>query len=158
MENPAIGDQAADELMSKFIEFHFKMAMWNANILKSEFNVNGRGEPELSLRRFMILYVARMKKEVTITELEHVMSISKSSLSITISKLVEDGLLVKKTPKAGQDGRKVYITISKKGIKSLSAAQNKLTDIFSQFYNSLNENQKKNLIIGIESLSGIFSA
>ncbi len=97
----------------------------------------------LSKKKFFILYLISTNTANTIKSFEIAFSASSSSLSILISKMVEEGLLEKSFPEKGDDGRKVYFTITDKGIQEMSFFYSNIVKDINSFFDSLNEEQQE---------------
>ncbi len=144
------------ELARNLMKFNLKFGHWSFNNYDKEFNKNGKGNLDLTLRQYSILMILRDMPVSTISQLQELLHISKSSLSLTISKLVDGGYLVKQYPDNQDDGRKVYIFITQKGNEALEEADTRVVDLFVKFYESLDKEKKENLKDAIEKLTAIF--
>ncbi|MBS4960948.1 MAG: winged helix DNA-binding protein, partial [Clostridiales bacterium] len=92
----------------------------------------------------------------TVSGLEQLIHISKSSLSLTITKMEKSGYLTKDHTEEETDGRIVHLRLTDKGKKVLNDMNNYYHQIFSEFYYSLDSKRKKNLVTGIEKLNLVF--
>lgn len=145
------------ELAMKLMDFNFKLGHWKTKNYNKEFNINGKGNHDITTRQFSILFLVSKMGLSTITNVEEAFNISKSSLSLTVSKLVEEGYLRKERPKEDDDKRKTYFMITDKGQKSLDEVTERIIEMFNAFYLSLDLQQMDNLKQGIELLDGIFN-
>lgn len=151
-----MSDELVGKLAEKLLEFNLKLSCWQTMNYGKEFNVNGKNDLPLTRRQFEILILAYKLELSTVSEIEDVLKISKSSLSLTIGKLVEDGYLRKESYEDKEDKRKVHIYITEKGIDVLYEAYERVILMFKKFYETLDEKQKEDLVIGIERLGNIF--
>lgn len=151
--------QASRELAEKLVAFNIRLGHWKAQVYDKEFNINGKGKnkPELTSRQFGILFLIYHYKLNTVSQLVEEINISKSSVSLTVTKLTEEGYLRKKAPKKGEDGRKVYIEITPKGKKSLEKLTETIVDVFDMFYRTLDDDRRKNLVLGVENFDAVFA-
>ena len=85
------------------------------------------------------------------------LNLSKSSLSLTLSKMEKENLLQKMPPPKGDDGRKVYLCVTQKGISALEEREQKTLQFFVEYCDSLSQQQREDLQIGIEKLSHVLN-
>ncbi len=141
----------------KMLRFNLHLAHWNKRHFEHIFNINGKGGGDFTIRQFHLLIIIHKMDIHTISQLTEFLEISKSSLSLTISKLVKDGFLQKKQPSKQDDGRKVYFYVTEKGIRSLEEAHRQVLENLAAFYTQLDESKKNDLKIGLEKLSHIYN-
>lgn len=72
------------------------MAVWHNVHFENYFNINGKNKNGITMHQFNILSTIYYAQINTISSLENVFGISKSSLSITVKKLENDGYILKK--------------------------------------------------------------
>ena len=144
------------EFADKFLDFHFRMWKWRAKHYAKEFNINGKGKKELTMRKFATLWIMYYLGITTISEMEEIVNTSKSSLSTVISRLEADGYLLKTPPPEGDDGRKVYLVITEKGKRAVKESYKKLREGVVVFYESLEGNRQRELEEGIDKLMNVF--
>ena len=106
----------AKDMYIKLFNFSVNMAVWHTTHFENYFNINGKNNEGLTLHQFRIISAIFYAKMNTISQMENIFGISKSSLSITIKKLEKEGYIVKKSG-VEYDGRKVFIEVTEKGIK-----------------------------------------
>lgn len=151
-----LNNQETKELAQMLMEFNFKLSHWDSCNYNKQFNKNGKSRHSLSIRQFHILIITYKFGFSTVSQYQNIMDISKSSLSLTVSKLVEQGYLCREFPQENDDGRKVYIKITQKGIDAVNEASDRVIEMFCKFYDSLDEVKKCDLKIGIEKLNNVF--
>lgn len=157
MEEVHLGRKESEELAEKLFEFNLKLSNWDSSTYSKEFNRNGKGKYCLSVRQFHILFITYKFGFSTVSQYQNIMNISKSSLSLTVSKLVEEGYLRREQPQEDDDGRKVYIYITDKGKAAADEVLERIMDLFCRFYDSLDEQKQEDLKIGIEKLNHVFN-
>lgn len=145
-------------LAEKMLAFFIRFSHWKTQVYDQKFNINGKGKntPELTVRQFGILFLIHHYKLKTVSELVQEINISKSSISLMVTKLTDEGYLRKKAPRKGDDGRKVYIELTAKGKRALEELTNNIFLVFDSFYNSLAEDRKGDFITAIESFDAVF--
>lgn len=124
--------------------------------MRNKFNVNGKGQFEISMRQFQILLALRLNSIDSISGLEQLFNISKSSLSLTISKMEKSGFIHKEQLPDDKDKRTVHLKITSKGEEITKKFDEIICQSFTDFYKTLNEKQKENLKIGVNSLIKVF--
>lgn len=149
-------DSYTKGLGEKLVNFMAKLEHWNSNHFGKQFDKNGKSEFELTHRKYTILFLMQKINIATVSEFETMTCISKSSLSLTLAKLVEDGYISKQEPLSNEDGRKVFFHITPKGTDAYNKACEALDVMFKEFYDSLSASQKMDLKEGIEKLNNVF--
>lgn len=148
-------DTKARVLAQKLMEFNFAVAYWKGRNYNMEFDVNRKRGKQLTIRQFTILMCVHNRPGITITQIEEDLQISKSSLSLTISRLVLESYLTKEAAGPKEDKRLVKIFLTEKGASCVKEKQEQIFNRFEAFYESLNEQQKVDFEIGIEKLSSL---
>lgn len=149
--------QEAIILARQMMEFNLKMAQWNKSYFYKNFNINGKGNSPITLRQFHLLLMLHELKVDTLSQLADFFQLSKSSLSLTISKLVKEGYIRKEHPDSTDDGRKMYFYATPKGIEALEYVKNQIVETLSSYYEQLDEEKKEDLKIGLDRLGNVYS-
>lgn len=140
------------KLINDLLSFNMRLGC----IMRNKFNVNGKGQFEISMRQFQILLALRLNSIDSISGLEQLFNISKSSLSLTISKMEKSGFIHKEQLPDDKDKRTVHLKITSKGEEITKKFDEIICQSFTDFYKTLNEKQKENLKIGVNSLVKVF--
>ena len=140
------------KLINDLLSFNMRLGC----IMRNKFNVNGKGQFEISMRQFQILLALRLNSIDSISDLEQLFNISKSSLSLTISKMEKSGFIHKEQLPDDKDKRTVHLKITSKGEEITKKFDEIICQSFTDFYKTLNENHKENLKIGVNSLVKVF--
>lgn len=140
------------KLINDLLSFNMRLGY----IMRNKFNVNGKGQFEISMRQFQILLALRLNSIDSISGLEQLFNISKSSLSLTISKMEKSGFIHKEQLPDDKDKRTVHLKITSKGEEITKKFDEIICQSFTDFYKTLNEKQKENLKIGVNSLIKVF--
>ncbi len=140
------------KLINDLLSFNMRLGC----IMRNKFNVNGKGQFEISMRQFQILLALRLNSIDSISDLEQLFNISKSSLSLTISKMEKSGFIHKEQLPDDKDKRTVHLKITSKGEEITKKFDEIICQSFTDFYKTLNEKQKENLKIGVNSLIKVF--
>ena len=145
------------ELAEKMMQFFFQIGHWKTVYYDKKFNVNGKGNNcgMLTARQYSILFLVYKFGINNISQMRDTLEISKSSLSITISRLVNEGYLEKCQPEGSQDGRKVHLQITAKGKEKIDEMYENMISVFVAFFSTLDSSQRKDVADAIEKLSHI---
>ena len=152
-----MANEDANKWANQMLQFNLKLAHWNRRHFEHIFNINGKGGGELTRQQFHLLIIIHEMDIHTLSKLTKFLDISKSSLSLTISKLVSEGFLEKKLPSQQDDGRKVYFYVTEKGTHSLEQVHQEALRNLANFYVQLDEDKKEDLKIGLEKLSHVYN-
>lgn len=142
-----------DVLASKFIRLMYEVPSYQNKYLK-EIGIL-KVKSELSERQLKILYSLSTLDINTISELSELMNISKSTLSIIMSKMIKKGLIVKTYPTSFDDKRKVFFSLSEEGKNRLKEFMMVCIEDFRHVYDSFDNEQKENFKNGILMLNSI---
>lgn len=127
----------SDINISRAEKIHSLLKKINMNVrhvMMKEFN-----DSKLTVHQFFILKTIRDNPKTNLTSLSSNMKLAKSSLSIMINKLVEDGYVLRKeNPK---DRRNIYFALSLKGENLLKEARQKSIIIFDKLVSELTEEE-----------------
>ena len=115
------------------------------------FDINGRKPGTITKTQATILKIIQTFGEITISQLEKILPTSKSSLSITLNRLL-DGGYVKRT-KDECDRRVVYFIVTEKGIKAVEKIHNDMVCVIESVYENLEEENQILLETGIDCFS-----
>lgn len=148
-------ETSAQILAKKMLDFQIQLSQWNKNIINQVFNINGKGNIDLTLQQFIILMLVHKMDINTVSQLANLLNLSKSSLSLTLSKMEQENLLKKMPAPKGDDGRKVYLCVTKKGSAVLKEREQKTLQFFIEYCENLSQEQKQDLELGIEKLSHV---
>ena len=116
-------------------------------MLGQVFNINGKNNISLTFQQFIILTLVHKMEINTISQLAALLNLSKSSLSLTLSKMEQENLLKKTPAPKGDDGRKVYLCITQKGLSALEEREQKTLDFFIEYCQNLTQEQKEAYIL-----------
>lgn len=113
------------------------------------------GENPFSEARFRILHVIAEKKSLKMSDLSKLCHVTKGSLTITLNKLVEDGL-VERFAEPG-DRRLVLVRLTPAGEKYLRKTKQLLVSRISEAFTDMPETKKKKLLALLAELTEIFA-
>ncbi|MTI49565.1 MarR family winged helix-turn-helix transcriptional regulator [Sporosalibacterium faouarense] len=107
---------------------------------------------ELTMHQIFIMKTIEKHRNINLTTLGNQLNLSKSSICLTINKLVEEGYVLRKEDP--EDRRNKLILLSEYGIKAMNESKNASRKIFSDLLTGLNHNELeeiKNSLIKLEN-------
>ena len=143
------------EEIKVLVESLFDFGSYIGQYIRDKFNINGKNNCELSMRQFRILMALYKLNVDSISQLEDTFKISKSSLSLTISKMEKSGLIYKEHNPEDSDKRTVHIKLTPKGIELIEKFNDTIYNVFLDFYNSLDSSRQNDLKTGIKYLKNV---
>ena len=143
------------EEMKVLVEALFDFGAYIGQYIRDKFNINGKNNCELSMRQFQILMALYKLNADSISQLEDTFKISKSSLSLTISKMEKSGPIYKEHNPEDSDKRTVHIKLTPKGIELIEKFNDTIYNVFLDFYNSLDSSRQNDLKTGIKYLKNV---
>lgn len=144
-----------DMLAKKLLDFQIQWGQWHKNIATQVFNINGKNNISLTIQQFVILMLVHKMDIRSVSQIADLLNLSKSSVSLTLSKMEQENLLKKLSPPKGDDGRKIYLKVTEKGISALEEREQKILQLYTEYCQSLSCEQIQDLQIGLQKLSSI---
>lgn len=142
-------------LGKKILEYNFHHALWFKKRLEQAL-FREDGSMRISPAQLNILWAIRDFGIDTLPQLSAFLITSKSSLSITMTKMVKEGYLCKKMPVEGDDRRKVYFYVTNQGSKLLDSIEKKGVESLAAFCQTLSPAQVQTLDNCLHQLSQIY--
>ncbi|MCI8341837.1 MAG: MarR family transcriptional regulator [Firmicutes bacterium] len=121
---------------------------WESRNMNGCYDVNGKKPEIMTKTQIMYSMIISSLENATATDIEKILGLSKSSVSLTVSRMVDEGYVIRRK---GDDGRKSYLALTEKAEMALANARKVLTKKFEDFYIDLNSEQKEMLKTAIES-------
>lgn len=139
------------EVPEKLIDFTFAFANYMKSSIDVHCNKNGKkNKDEVTMPQLHLLFcIDKLGDKCTITDIVNVTSISKSTISIMLSKLEKAKVIERVHDIMELDKRKVYIKITKDGEKILT---NKKNEIFEYLKDKVSKMDIKDVMYLNESL------
>ena len=94
----------------------------------------------LSITQLHYLHVIRERKDVTITELAEIFGVQKSTVTVTVNKLLQCGFIEKLTSK--DDLRVVYVSLTEKGKEIIELEDRGYRQFAANLLAMLNEEER----------------
>lgn len=106
---------------------------------------------QLGLPQYKVLLVVKSLKICSISVLSREMEVSKGTMSATLNKLVEEGL-VKRT-NSTRDRRTIFIELTPAGMTLVESMEEGIDVAFSQLIQEMDMSMKQELLHGITALN-----
>lgn len=143
-------EEEIKQIALKVMKIQMCMIRWHMAHMSDLFDVNGKKTDTLTRTQMEILKIIESVQNVTISQLGKIMHISKSSLSITVSRMEAYGYVTRYKDNGEVDGRKIFLSITEKGKSALSSISKKMLEGFALYFKSMREEDKENLKNGID--------
>lgn len=141
------------ELVQEFIALSIQMITWNRAHLEKTFNVNGKSnEDALTVRQFHVMIYIHKTGVQTVSKLASTFGISKSSMSIMLTKLEKIGYLYKEHAEEKEDGRKVYFRLTEKGTIALKEAEEQILQNIEVCFSDFDDAQSERFYTLLQEL------
>lgn len=147
------------KIAEELIALNTNIFLWNREHIEKSFNINGKTkEGELTIRQFHILTFIKNGGIHTVSEISNWFNISKSSMSIMISKLEKNGYLRKEQASDTDDGRKMYFYLTEKGMTAVTEAEERVLETVAGCFSSLDEEKQEKVYTHLQELNRILKA
>lgn len=147
------------EVVISMLELATDIARWNKKYTTKATLVKKMEELGLTAHQFEILGFMYANPEFdTVSQLSAELFISKGSLSLMLSKLQIAGFVEKKSAKIGDDGRKVYISLTKKGKKAVDEIRKTVVSNAAEVFEDMDESSKTLFYTKVKELQELFNA
>lgn len=144
-------DEDINQIALKVLQIQVCMIRWHMKYMADIFDVNGKKTDTLTRTQTEILKIVESLERVTVSQLGKTMHTSKSSISITISRMEDYGYITRFKDDDEADGRKTFLCITEKGKTALNEISKKMLEGFVIYYKSMKEEDKESLKNGIDS-------
>lgn len=139
-----------EDLASEIHHFFNCFGSWMRHQFKNQFDC---GYP-LSLSQFKVLYIIKTLRIVSMSCLSEEMELSKGTMTTTLNRLVEEGLVTRST--SLRDRRTVFVQLSEKGQQVVDTLEGQLEHKLINALEGLSPQQQQDILTGLETLTSIF--
>ena len=94
----------------------------------------------------------------TVSQLAAELFISKGSLSLMLTKLQTAGFVQKKSAKGDDDGRKVYVTLTKKGTNAVERIRAEMVSSAAVVFSNMDDEKRALFYTKVNELKELFNA
>lgn len=146
------------EIAEEICQLNINLATWSRFHLDQVFSVNGRGpDGLLTLQQFHMLLYFSEYGQTTVSALAEHLSLSKSSTSLSISKLVSKGYLAREAASGEGDKRRVYFHLTEKGRQVMEKTQVGFLSGVGAFFDSYNAQTRLAIYKHLEAINLLLS-
>lgn len=146
------------EVVVSMLELATDIAHWNKKYTTKKVLLNKLDEMGLTSHQIEVLGFMYANPELdTVSQLSSELLVSKGSLSLMISKLENGGFVQKKAPKGEDDGRKVYISLTKKGRKAVEEVRETMVISASDVFDDMDEERRTLFYTKVKELQELFN-
>lgn len=146
------------EIVTSMMRLGTEMARWNKSYATKE-KVSKRVE-ELGLTQHqaqILGFLYGNPEYDTVSALSAHLHISKGSLSLMLSKLQAGGFVQKKAAKDGDDGRKIYISLTEKGESAVREIIDLLSENAAVVFDRMDEQRRMQIYTKVKELLELFN-
>lgn len=146
------------DIVTNMMKLGESMARWNKEYAAKDKVVKRLEELGLTHHQLKLLAFLRWNPESdTVSALSSELCISKGSLSLMLSKLQAAGFVQKKAAKGGDDGRKVYVSLTPKGKKAVEETMNILIENAAVVFDQMDEERRSLIYTKVKELMELFN-
>ncbi|MGN1231190.1 MAG: MarR family winged helix-turn-helix transcriptional regulator [Anaerotignum sp.] len=146
------------DIVANMMRLGTDMARWNKEYATKERVVKRMEELGLTHHQLEILGFLHANPELdTVSALSAELYISKGSLSLMLSKLQAGGFVQKKAARSGDDGRKVYVSLTAKGESAVKEIMNLLIENAAVVFDRMNEERRTLIYTKVKELMELFN-
>lgn len=148
----------AKQIAKQLMALNMNILCWNRAHIEKSFNINGKTkEGALTIRQFHVLMFIKSANIHTLSEIAKWFSISKSSMSIMLSKLEKLGYLTRKQ-EADMDGRKVFFHLTTKGKEAVAEAEEMALDTIAACFSQFDAQTQARCLAHLEEFNQMMTA
>ena len=148
---------SGEEVVLAMLEFGTEIAHWNRRYVRKEIITQRLEELGLTNHQIDILGTLFANPDLnTVSALSANLFISKSSLSLMLSKLEKGGFLEKTAATGEDDGRKVYISLTEKGRKAVEEVRQLLVSTAAVAFEEMNPRTRALFYTKVKELQELF--
>ncbi|MBQ9091532.1 MAG: winged helix-turn-helix transcriptional regulator [Anaerotignum sp.] len=146
------------DIVYDMMQLGMQIARWNKQYSTKEKVAKRLDELGLTNHQVEILGFMKGNSELnTVSEIAAELCISKGSLSLMLSKLQHGGFVQKKSAKNGDDGRKVYVSLTEKGEAAVAEIMDLLLDQASVLFEQVDEERRTQIYTKVRELTELFN-
>ena len=147
------------EVVLSMLDLATDIARWNKKYTTKTVLLQKLEELGLTSHQIEVLGFMHANPELdTVSAMAAEMFISKGSLSLMISKLEAGGFVQKKSAKGEDDGRKVYVTLTEKGINAVKTIRSNMVSSAAVAFDGMDEKTRTLFYTKVKELKELFNA
>lgn len=145
------------DVVISMLELATDIARWNKKYTTKTVLLQKLEELGLTSHQIEVLGFMHANPELdTVSALAAELFISKGSLSLMISKLEAGGFVQKKSARGEDDGRKVYISLTKKGEDAVVQIRNTVVKSASEVFDDMEDEKRTLFYTKVKELKELF--
>ncbi|MBR5122200.1 MAG: MarR family transcriptional regulator [Anaerotignum sp.] len=145
------------EIVYDMMQLGMQIDRWNKQYATKKIVAKRLDELGLTHHQVQILGFLKGNPEVnTVSDIAAELIISKGSLSLMLTKLQQAGFVAKKSAEGEDDGRKVYVTLTEKGMTALEEIMDLLLDSASIMFEKIDEERRTQIYKKVQELTELF--
>ena len=146
------------EVVLSMLDLATDIARWNKKYTTKTVLLQKLEELGLTSHQIEVLGFMHANPELdTVSAMAAEMFISKGSLSLMISKLEAGGFVQKKSAKGEDDGRKVYISLTKKGIAAVTEIRDTMVNSASDVFDDMDDATRTLVYTKVKEFKELFN-
>ena len=151
-------DITGREVVLKMLDLATDVAHWNKKYTTKTVLLQKLDEMGLTSHQVEVLGFLYANPGLdTVSQLAAEMFISKGSLSLMISKLQHGGFVQKSAARGADDGRKVYINLTKKGREAVEIIRETMVENASAAFDEMDEEKRTLFYTKVKELQELFN-
>lgn len=148
---------SGEDVVLAMLDFATDVAHWNKKYVTKAVIIRRLEELGLTQHQVEILGAMSINPELnTVSALSAELFISKSSLSLMLSKLEKGGFLEKQAATGEDDGRKVYISLTEKGREAVESIRKLMVDTAAVAFEEMNPKTRALFYTKVKELQELF--
>lgn len=148
---------SGEDVVVAMLEFATDIAHWNKKHVTKAAIIQRLEELGLTQHQVEILGALSMNPQLnTVSALSAELFISKSSLSLMLSKLEKGGFLEKQAATGEDDGRKVYISLTEQGREAVESIRKLMVDTAAVAFEEMNPRTRALFYTKVKELQELF--
>lgn len=148
-----------EDVVLRMLDLAMDINRWNKQYTTKETLQKLIAELGLTAHQLEVLGVIHGNPELdTVSQLAAELFISKGSLSLMLSKLQTAGFITKTSARGEDDGRKVYVKLTEKGINAVEAVKAQVVGSAAVMFNNMDDESRTLFYTKVEELKELFNA
>ena len=146
------------DIVTNMMRLATEMSSWNKAYATEDRVAKRIEELGLTQHQAQILGFLYGNPELdTVSALSARLHVSKSSLSLMLSKLEAGGFLQKRAAKEGDDGRRIYISLTEQGKAAVMEMIERLTETAAVAFDRMDEQRRLQIYTKVKELLELFN-
>lgn len=143
------------DIANKFVELHVNLSRWN----KTQWQkacvtslMEGCRKESITMRQCQMLMLIRQGLD-TVSALSGHLGLSKSSTSLTVSKMVDNGFLRKEQAGEEDDRRKTYFYLTEKGLTYAKSMETMIVQTLGGYFDGMETPLRSSIFAHLDQIN-----